>query len=210
MCTPYALICNYLQHPQCYCRASLCISKCVMMVPHDVSAQLRYGVQLMVLCIWECSFCGFASTIELIVGVGHTVTLKNCLQTSFIKRLIMRHKWQPLYHRFNLPPHRWEYRGCVGIITSNAVHLCTPIVVIIRFGLDKRVERIHNFSVPYYYHSNAANACTLIIGGLKIYCCKISHNNYGRLHQYYIFTYFLILSVTHFTKSLRSRDCKSP
>ena len=52
---------------------------------------------------------------------------------------------------------------------------CIPIGIILRLWLDETVVAIHNLTIPYYHNAYGANAGSLLVGSLKVYCGKILH-----------------------------------
>ena len=55
------------------------------------------------------------------------------------------------------------------------MHLTAPVVVILRLRLDERVETIYHLTSSNNNHADRAHRRTLIVGGFKIYSCKIFH-----------------------------------
>ena len=66
---------------------------------------------------------------------------------TFVERLVVCHEGQALDERFYLRPHLRENRCVVGVGTAESVHLRAPVVVVVRLGLDERVERIYDLAV---------------------------------------------------------------
>ena len=61
------------------------------------------------------------------------------------------------------------------IRVAKAMHLPAPEVIVVRLGLDEGVVLIYNLPAPNNDHPDRANTTALIVGGLKVYCCKIFH-----------------------------------
>lgn len=91
-----------------------------------------------------------ASAVELIVGIVHLIDAEDSLQTTFIKSLVVSYEREPCYLGFYLLPYIGEDRSHFRISGAEAVHLTAPVVVILRFGLDERVELVHYLSATYY------------------------------------------------------------
>ena len=68
----------------------------MMMVFEVVTTKFRDGMQLVVLCLWECLARSDAGAVERIIRIVHLVTTENGFQTTLIKSLIMGHQWQSL------------------------------------------------------------------------------------------------------------------
>ena len=91
-----------------------------------------------------------ASAVELIVGIVHLIDAEDSLQTTFIKSLVVSYEREPGYLGFYLLPYVREDRSLFRISGAEAVHLTEPVVVILRFGLDERVELVYYLSATYY------------------------------------------------------------
>ena len=113
--------------------------------------------------------------VELVVRIIHLITTEYCLQAAFIEGSIMSHKGQALNQRLYLFPYLRKNGGIVCVFTTEAVNLRTPVVIVVWFRLNEGVEGIHNLSVPDNNYAHRTNRTPLVIGCLKIYCCKISH-----------------------------------
>jgi hypothetical protein len=50
-----------------------------------------------------------------------------------------------------------------------------PVAIIIRFGLDEGIEGIYYLSVSHDDDSHATYASPFVVGGFKIYGCKVFH-----------------------------------
>ena len=87
----------------------------------------------------------------------------------------MSHKRKPRYLRLYLLPHFGENRRIVRVYSAKTMHLTAPVVVILRLRFDERVEAIHHLTSSYNNHANRAYRRTLIVGGFKIYSCKVFH-----------------------------------
>ena len=112
---------------------------------------------------------------ELIVRAVHPAHAMDGLQAAFIETRVVRHEGQAFDHLHNLLPHLREYRRVLGVIGTKPVHPHTEPLVILRLGVNQRVERIHDLPSPHDYHTHAAHAAGLLVRRLEIYCCEISH-----------------------------------
>ena len=102
----------------------------------------------------------------------------------------MCHKRQSFYQRLYLFPD-FGKDGCfIRIVATQTMYLTAPEIIIVWLRLDKRVERIYNFSIAYDDYSNGANRRTLVVSCLKIYCCKIQHGvfSFSSITQTYLLT----------------------
>ena len=132
--------------------------------------------------------CCFQRIKEFIIRIIHLVGIERSLQTTFVKWCVMCYQWQTFYHGFYLLPHLTEYGCTVSICTRQPMHLCTSPMIIIRFGLYKRIEAINNLSSLYYYHAHRAYATSLKVCCFKVNRCKVLHNIFiNLLVVYYIF-----------------------
>jgi hypothetical protein len=59
------------------------------------------------------------------------------------------------------------------------MNLGIPVAIIIRFGLDEGIERIYYLSVSYDDYSHTTYAGPFVVGGFKIYGCKVFHAVYA-------------------------------
>lgn len=55
------------------------------------------------------------------------------------------------------------------------MYSCSEWTVIVGSRTDKAIEPIYDLSIPYYDDSYAADAGTLSVSRLKVYCCEILH-----------------------------------
>ena len=148
------------------------------MVVHEViSAGCCDGLELMVgEPAAEVTSGSREGVVELIFGVVHLIYLEDSLETSFIETGVVRNEGEALDERFNLLPDVWEYRCIFGVLRPKSVYLLAEPLVILRFGMDETVERVHNLPVTHYHHSDGAYAGGLLVRRLEINSCKISHN----------------------------------
>ena len=67
--------------------------------------------------------------------------------------------------------------GCgICVFTCESVYSYVGGAIIIGVGADKSIYLFGDFSVAYYYDTCRAYGALMIVGGFKIYGCKISHN----------------------------------
>lgn len=118
---------------------------------------------------------GDASAVEIVVGIVHLIDAEDGFQAALVERLVMSHKRKPRYLRLYLLPHFGKNRRTVCIRSAKTMHLTAPVVVILRLRLDERVETIHHLTSSNNNHANRAYRRTLIVGGFKIYSCKVFH-----------------------------------
>ena len=91
-----------------------------------------------------------ASAVELIVGIVHLIDAEDSLQATFIKSLVVSYEREPGYLGLYLLPYIGEDRSLFCIRGTQTMHLTASVVVILRFGLDERVELVHYLSATYY------------------------------------------------------------
>ena len=91
-----------------------------------------------------------ASAVELIVGIVHLIDAEDSLQATFIKSLVVSYEREPGYLGFYLLPYDREDWSFFSIRGTQTMHLTAPVVVILRFGLDERVELVYYLSATYY------------------------------------------------------------
>ena len=118
---------------------------------------------------------GDAGAVEVVVGIVHLIDTEDGFQAALVERLVMRHKRKPRYLRLYLLPHFGEDRRIVCVCSAKAMHLTTPVIVILWLWLDERVETIYHLTSSNNNHADRAHRRTLIVGGFKIYSCKIFH-----------------------------------
>ena len=56
-----------------------------------------------------------------------------------------------------LSPDLGEDGSIFGIISTEAMHLAAPVVVVFWFGLDEGVELIHYLAAPHHYYAHGAD-----------------------------------------------------
>ena len=148
------------------------------MVVHEViSAGCGDGLELMVRKpAAEVTSGSREGVVELVVGIVHLIDTEHGLEASFVETGVVRNEGEALDERFNLLPDVWEYRCIFSILRSKTVYLPAEPLVVLRFGMDETVERVHNLPVTHYHHSDGAYAGGLLVRRLEINSCKISHN----------------------------------
>ena len=148
------------------------------MVVHEViSAGCGDGLELMVRKpAAEVTSGSREGVVELVVGIVHLIDTEHGLEASFVETGVVRNEGEALDERFNLLPDVWEYRCIFSILRSKTVYLPAEPLVVLRFGMDETVERVHNLPVTHYHHSDGAYTGGLLVRRLEINSCKISHN----------------------------------
>lgn len=148
------------------------------MVIHEViAARSGDGLELMVWQLISEVMSGYSKgVVELIVGVVHLIDPEHRLQATFVKAGVVRNQRESLDERLNLLPHIWEHRSIIGILRTQTVDLLAEPLVVFRFRMNKAVERVHDFPVSHYHHSDGAYTGGLLVCRLEVYRCKISHN----------------------------------
>ena len=156
--------------------ASLGIGQGMVVVDQIEATGRRNGVKLVVGQQFpEMLTRGATGAIKLIVRVIHLVAAHHGLQATFVEGAVMRHERQAFNQWFNLPPNVWKHRRIFGVLLRDAVNHRVPIQVIVRLGLDKGIERIHELAFFHNNDTNATHAGTLVVGGLKVYGGEVVH-----------------------------------
>ena len=166
-----------LQQLHRYHSAGLCIRKGVMVVHEVISAGCGDGLELMVRKpAAEVTSGSREGVVELVVGIVHLIDTEYGLEASFVETGVVRNEGEALDERFNLLPDVREYRCIFGVLRPKSVYLLAEPLVVLRFGMDETVERVHNLPVTHYHHSDGAYAGGLLVRRFEINSCKISHN----------------------------------
>ena len=63
-------------------------------------------------------------------------------------------------------PDVWKHRCILGVLSGDAVDECVPIEVIVRLWLNEGIEGVHELAFFHNHHADAANAASLVVGGL--------------------------------------------
>ena len=125
-------------------------------------------MELMVLGMWESTTGSHTSAVELIIGIVHLITTEDCFQARLVEGLIMGNKRQAFNHRLYLFPYFRKNRSFFCVTPGKPMNPCVPIIIVIRFRLNQRIELVHNLSAPYNNHAYGAYTCTFCIGRLEI------------------------------------------
>ncbi len=141
--------------------------------------------------LWKSLARSNACAVKLVIRIIHLVTTEDSLQATLIECLIMGHEGKALYQWFYLFPYFWEHWSLFSILTSEAMHLSTPIIIVIWLWLDQRIESIYDFTITHNHYSNRANTGSLVVSCLEVYCCKVSH-----LSSLYLFHMCFEISAT--------------
>jgi hypothetical protein len=112
---------------------------------------------------------------ELIVGIVHPIDAEDGFEATLVEGPVVGHKGQTLYQRLYLCPDIREDGGIFCVFPAKAMNLRTPVVVVVRFGLNEGVEGIDYLAVPYNHDTNRADAAALVISRFKVNRCKILH-----------------------------------
>jgi hypothetical protein len=101
-----------------------------------ITASSCDGMQLMVLCLWECLARSDAGAVEWIIRVVHLVSAEDSLQTTLIESLVMGYEGKSLDQWLYLLPNFREDGGILCVLTRETMYLTTPIIIIIGLRLD--------------------------------------------------------------------------
>jgi len=147
----------------------------VVVVLHAEAAGLGDGLQLVVRQGRELATGDTKCVEELIVGIVHPIDAEDGFEATLVEGPVVGHKGQTLYQRLYLCPYFREDGGVFCVFPAKAMNLRTPVVVVVRLGLNEGVERIDYLAVTNDNDTNRANAAALVVSRFKIYSCKISH-----------------------------------
>ena len=151
-------------------RTGLRIGKGVVVIGEVIAAGRSYGMQLVVGQAMAEMTAGCCQRIEKhIIRVVHLIHPEHLFQAAFIETAVMRNERKPFNHRGDLLPHMWEYRGAFRIFLGESVNLLAEPLIVLRFGVNQAVVRIHYLAITDDDHSNAADAGTTLIGALEVY-----------------------------------------
>ena len=116
-----------------------------------------------------------ARAVKIVVGVVHPIDTEDGFQAALVKRLVVRHQRQPLNERLYPFPYVRENGGRIGICLTQSVNIAAPVGVILRLGLDERVESFYRLASAHDNHTDRTHRRPVVVGGLKIYRCEIFH-----------------------------------
>ena len=162
------------------------IRQCVVMACKVISTGCCYSLQLM---IWQAAAimltgCG-QRVVETIIRIVHLVDAEHLFEATFIEAGVVRHQWEPLDHRRYLFPHIRENRRIFGVFRAKAVNLTAEPLIVFRLRMDEAVEAVHDDTATHDDHAHAANAGTLLVGGLEVYGGEVGHAlNTGNLFPF--------------------------
>ena len=168
---------------QCNVGARFGVGQSIVVLSQVKSAVGSNGVQLMVGQLLELALGGHAGAVELIVRIIHLVATKHGLQAALVKGFVMGNERQPLNQGLDLGPNEREYGSIVGVLMAQAVYALAPVAVIVGFGLDKGIEGVGDFTVTHDDDPHRTHAGAFVVGGLKVYCCKVLHGLISLLKQ---------------------------
>ena len=175
-----------LQQLHCNLGAGFGVGEGVVVVFHRTTAGGGHGVQLVVgQAAAEVAARSPAGAKELVVGVVHLIDAEHGPEAAFVKGTVVRHERQPFNQRLDLSPHDGEYGRVVGVLVREAVHALAKPCVVVRLGLDERIERVGDDAAAHHHHTHAAYAAALPVGGLEVYGCKVGHNKLADTSFFY-------------------------
>ena len=176
-----AELCLSLEYLPCYPGTCLGVGEGVVVVLHAEAAGLGDGLELVVRQGGKLATGDTKRVEELIVGIVHPIDAEDGLEAALVEGSVVGHKGQTLYQRLYLCPDFREDGGIFCVFPAKAMNLRTPVVVVVRLGLNEGVEGIDYLAVPNDNDTNRADAAALVVGGLKINCCKIFHLPFNHL-----------------------------
>lgn len=124
------------------------VGQCMMVVFEMVATGLGDGVELVVREEFaEVTAGGSTSAKELIIRVIHLVAAEHGLQAALVEWTVVSHKRQTLDERLYLLPNVRENWSVFGIFLSQTVHTGVPIIIVVRLGLNQRIEAVDKLAV---------------------------------------------------------------
>lgn len=118
-----------------------------MMVLKVVTATLGDNVEVMMTTRpYLARF--YKGAVERIVGIVHLIHSEDSLEACLVESLVMGYKRQSFYLRLNLFPDIGEDWSFLSIFTAESIDTGTYIIIIVRFGMDKRVELVYFLAIP--------------------------------------------------------------
>ena len=180
-----------LQQLHCNLGAGFGVGEGVVVVFHRTAAGGGHGMQLVVgQTAAEMAAGGPAGAEERIVGVVHLIDAEHGLEAALVEGTVVRHERQPFDQWLDLSPHDGEHGGIVRVLVRETVYLLAEPGVVVRLGLDERIERVGDDAAAHHHHTHAANAAALPVGGLEVYGGKVGHKMMAAIifmRQKYIF-----------------------
>ena len=89
----------------------------------------------------------YEGTVERIVGIVHLIHSEDSLEACLVESLVVGNKWQSFYLRLNLFPDIGEDWSFLCVFTAEPVDSGAYIIIIVRFGMDKRVELVYFLAI---------------------------------------------------------------
>ena len=141
-------------------------------------------MQLMVGQLWKSLARSHTGAIELVIRIIHLIATEHSFQATLVERLVMGHQRKSFDQWLNLCPHLREHRGVFCILSSQTMHLRTPIIIVVRLRLNQGIERIHYLAIAYnptpteqtlvrslLAVSKSIAAKSLIVASHSVRCC---------------------------------------
>lgn len=120
----------------------------MMVVFEMVATGFGDGVKLVVREEFaEVTARGSAGAKELIIRVIHLVASEHGLQAALIEGTVVSHQRQALDERRYLLPHVRENGSVFGVFLPQTVHAGVPIIIVVRLGLNQRIEAVDKLAV---------------------------------------------------------------
>ena len=113
--------------------------------------------------LWKSLTRCNACAQEFIIRIVHLIATEDSFQARFIEGFVMCHKGKAINQRLYLFPHLRKYRCIFSVLTSQAMHLAAPIIIIVGLRLDQRIKSIYNLAITHYHYANGANTGSLIV-----------------------------------------------
>lgn len=66
-----------------------------------------------------------------------------------------------------------EIHSIISVRIGHSMHFCTPVSVEIGSRLYQPIQLVRYLAIAHNYHSNTAHAVAVLVGCLKVNCCKL-------------------------------------
>ena len=98
-----------------------------------------------------------ASVIEDVVRVVHLVYTEDFLETSFVERAVVGDQRELAYERRRPLPYMSETRRILRVLGAEATDALAEPLILVRFGADQTVERVHSHVIDHLDKTDAAD-----------------------------------------------------
>ena len=148
----------------------------MMVVFQMISAGLGDSVKLVVREEFaEVTAGGPAGAKELIIRVIHLVAAEHSLEAALVEGTVVGHKRQALDERLYLLPDVRENGSVFGIFLPQTVHAGGPIILVVRIGLNQRIETVDKLAVADDDNAHRTDARGTVVGCFEINGGEVVH-----------------------------------